>query len=91
MTDFTSNDDILLAINSIKSKYPKANVYGLGISMGANYMLKMAGELKEKCQLAGMVSVSNPWDLVKCHEEMTKWYKWIYNFNITANFKRNLR
>lgn len=49
MTDFTSNDDILLAISNIKEKYPKANVYGLGISMGANYMLKMAGELKDKC------------------------------------------
>lgn len=38
-----------------------------------------------------MVSISNPWDLVKCHEEMNKWNKQIYNFNIAANFKRNLK
>ncbi|KAL4436413.1 hypothetical protein ABPG74_002979 [Tetrahymena malaccensis] len=91
MTDFTKNDDILEIIQSIQAKYPKANLYGLGISMGANYMLKMAGELKEKCLLKSMVSVSNPWDLVKCNDEMNKWYKKIYNYNIAANFKRNLK
>lgn len=54
-------------------------------------MLKMASEEKEKCKLKALVSVSNPWDLVKCNEEMKKWYKKIYNFNIASNFKRNLR
>lgn len=66
MTDFTKNLDIKQSIARVHEKYPNAAVYGLGISMGANTMLKLAGEEPESLGLKAMVSVSNPWDLLRC-------------------------
>lgn len=35
-TDFSKTDDIAFVLDEIQKKYPKAKLYGMGISMGAN-------------------------------------------------------
>ncbi|EGR27219.1 hypothetical protein IMG5_200050 [Ichthyophthirius multifiliis] len=91
LTDFTKNDDLLITIDHIKQKFPQANLYAAGISMGANYLLKMAGQEQENCKLQAIVSISNPFDLLKCSYELKKWSKKIYDFNLTKNYIRNLQ
>ena len=46
----------------MNEKAADADIVGIGLSLGANRMLKLAGEDKD-CPLQSMVSVSNPFDL----------------------------
>ena len=49
------------------------------MSIGANLLIKYAGEKKEKCKLKCIVSISNPWDITACVENLQHWTKIIYN------------
>lgn len=51
----------------------------MGISIGANTLMKFAGEEKEKCPIRAGVSIANPWDIHECAEHMSKWTKYIYD------------
>lgn len=57
------HNDLKEAIEEIKSRYPEANLYGMGISIGANYILKYAGIEGENCKLKAIVSIANPYNL----------------------------
>ncbi|MCH9611616.1 MAG: hypothetical protein S4CHLAM102_00860 [Chlamydiia bacterium] len=58
--------DIAFALRTIKKQYPDAPLYLIGFSLGANLVLKLAGELGEKAKdlLHGVISVSPPVDLL---------------------------
>jgi len=60
----------------------------MGISMGANTLLKYAGEEKENCPLKALVSIANPYDLHACAVQMSTWRKWIYDQQLLRGFKR---
>ncbi|CDW71298.1 embryogenesis-associated protein emb8-like [Stylonychia lemnae] len=66
--DITSSSEIDAALKHMQQKFQnKAHprYVGVGLSLGANLMLKIAGEQKEKFPLEAMVSLSNPFDLWK--------------------------
>jgi predicted alpha/beta-fold hydrolase len=56
--------DFILA--QIKRQYPGAPIVGIGCSMGGNLLLKYAGESKENCHLTALVTLSPPYDILKC-------------------------
>jgi len=60
----------------------------LGISIGANYLVKYAGEAKENCQFKALVSLANPYNLEKCSYKIDHWSKAIYEWSLISGFKR---
>ena len=63
----------------------------MGISFGANMLVKYAGETGDNCEMKALVSIANPYDLKKCSQEISKPTKFIYHWSLLSNFKRNLR
>ena len=47
----------------IKENAPDAELVGMGLSMGANTLCKIAGQFKEDFPLKAIVSVNNPFDI----------------------------
>lgn len=76
--DFTSVEDVDLVINHVHNRYPKANIYLVGFSMGAIQAIRWAGEHKGQKMVKGLVSVSCPIDLSKASPHLSKWKHWVY-------------
>jgi predicted alpha/beta-fold hydrolase len=89
--NFSDTSDLRETVIHLQKKYPKAALYGLGISMGANMAIKYAGEEKDKCPLKAIVSLANPFDIHECAIHMSKFTKFIYDWNLLQGFKRLLR
>jgi predicted alpha/beta-fold hydrolase len=53
----------MVAKYSNKGSGEKVYFVGIGLSMGANLMMKIAGEQKESFPLDAMVSFNNPFDV----------------------------
>lgn len=64
--DLTSSEELESALSHMKKKFSdRKKVYylGVGMSMGANVMMKIAGEKKENFVLDGMIAFNNPFDI----------------------------
>ncbi|XP_074557074.1 uncharacterized protein LOC141813073 [Curcuma longa] len=59
-------EDIREVINYLHQKYPKANLFAVGTSVGANILVKYLGEDEGNTPIAGAASICSPWDLVVC-------------------------
>lgn len=84
-------DDIDHVLHHINKENPEATIYGLGISMGANLMSNYAGEKRNESLIKGFVSISNPYDLYECSKHISKWSNWLYNYQMTMGFIKNLQ
>jgi predicted alpha/beta-fold hydrolase len=62
----------------------------MGISIGANTLVKYAGEEGEKSLIKAGVSIANPWDIHECADHMSKFTKYIYDQQLLKGFKRLL-
>ena len=51
------------ALRYVQNKYPKAAIFGVGCSYGANMLLRWAAELKEKCFLKGFIGLATPFSI----------------------------
>jgi len=70
--------DALEFIRSVKKRYPHAKLFGVGYSLGANMLLKLLGEEKEKVLLDAAVAVSAPMLLDRCADRMNKGFSRFY-------------
>ena len=61
-SDLSTIEETKRCVDYIAETAQGAEIVGIGLSIGANRMLKLAGD-DEKCPLQSMVSVSNPFDL----------------------------
>ena len=59
--------------------------------MGANVLVKYAGEEKHNCFLKGMVSVCNPFKLYVCYAPSERALFGLYGKFVKQNIKRKLR
>lgn len=50
-------------VEHLKEKYPKSDVLGIGVEYGANLLVNFEGQHPKS--LAGLVSIGNPFDLIK--------------------------
>ncbi|GAV60444.1 Abhydrolase_6 domain-containing protein, partial [Cephalotus follicularis] len=57
-------EDIRVVINYLHHEYPKATLFAVGTSIGANILVKYLGEDGEKIPVAGAVAICSPWDLL---------------------------
>ncbi|XP_074579102.1 embryogenesis-associated protein EMB8-like isoform X2 [Curcuma longa] len=57
-------EDLREVINYLHQEYPKAPIFAVGTSIGANILVKYLGEEGENTPLAGAASICSPWDLV---------------------------
>ncbi|KAG8660766.1 embryogenesis-associated protein EMB8 isoform X1 [Manihot esculenta] len=57
-------EDIRVVINYLHHEYPKAPLFAVGTSIGANVLVKYLGEDGERTHVAGAVALCNPWDLM---------------------------
>lgn len=57
-------DDLRQCVKYVEERYPSADLFAIGFSMGANILTKYLGEEGKKTPLDGAVAVSNPFDLV---------------------------
>jgi predicted alpha/beta-fold hydrolase len=53
--------DFIEAIDQIQEKHQESDLFGVGISLGANYMMNVAAN--EGCKLKAVVSISNPYNI----------------------------
>ncbi|KAE9589135.1 putative alcohol O-acetyltransferase [Lupinus albus] len=57
-------EDVRTVINYLHKEQPKATLFLVGTSIGANILIKFLGEDGENIPIAGAVAVCSPWDLL---------------------------
>merc|ERR1712079_717727 len=63
-TDLSRDEEINVCLDFIKEKAgPDADLVGVGLSMGANVMVRAAGLQGKDFPLKAMASVNNPFDI----------------------------
>ncbi|GJV75120.1 embryogenesis-associated protein EMB8 [Tanacetum coccineum] len=71
--------DLDEVVEHVGGRYPKANLYGAGWSMGANILVQYLGKEARASRFSGAVSMCNPFDLVKSDEFISQGFNKIYN------------
>lgn len=65
--DMSRSEELEKALDHMQGKFSKTegktHYVGIGLSMGGNLMMKIAGEQKDKFPLEAIVSVNNPFDV----------------------------
>ncbi|KAG7599214.1 Alpha/Beta hydrolase fold [Arabidopsis suecica] len=57
-------EDIRVVLGYLQQKYPRAPLFAIGTSIGANVLVKYLGEEGERTPLRGAVAICSPWDLL---------------------------
>jgi len=85
-------DDLRQALFYISQRYPKAPLFGLGFSLGANVIVRYLAEEKEHSRLSAACVLACPWDLKKNNDVMenTLWGKYAYSKGMASNLLRLL-
>ncbi|GKB87630.1 embryogenesis-associated protein EMB8-like protein, partial [Tanacetum coccineum] len=73
------------AVVHISSRYPDANLYAAGWSLGANILVRYLGQEGKSCLLSGAVSLGNPFSLVIANSDFHKGFKRVYNKTLSAS------
>lgn len=71
--------DMHEVVSHVSDRYPDANLYGVGWSLGANILVRYLGQESHNCPLSGAVSLCNPFDLVVSDEDFRKGFNKIYD------------
>ncbi|KAL9680347.1 hypothetical protein QQ045_018225 [Rhodiola kirilowii] len=71
--------DLRAVVSHVGARYPKANLYAAGWSLGANILVRYMGEESDSCPLTGAVSLCNPFNLVISDEGFRKGFNNIYD------------
>ena len=82
--------DALSFISFLKSRYPKAKLYAVAYSLGANMLLKLLGEKGLNSKLEAAVCVSAPMQLDICADSMNKGFSRLYQTNLLKDLKVSL-
>ncbi|XP_071919643.1 embryogenesis-associated protein EMB8-like isoform X2 [Coffea arabica] len=71
--------DMSEVVALVNNRYPKANVYAVGWSLGANILVRYLGQESRSCVLSGAVSLCNPFNLVIADEDFRKGFNIVYD------------
>nr|KYP68119.1 hypothetical protein KK1_021737 [Cajanus cajan] len=75
--------DMREVVSHVTGRYPDANVYAAGWSLGANILVRYLGQESHNCPLSGAVSLCNPFNLVVADEDFRKGFNNIYDKALT--------
>ncbi|KAF5734953.1 embryogenesis-associated protein EMB8 [Tripterygium wilfordii] len=71
--------DMREVVAKVAARYPKANLYAIGWSLGANILVRYLGEESNACPLSGAVSLCNPFNLPIADEDFRKGFNIVYD------------
>ncbi|KAI5329305.1 PREDICTED: embryogenesis-associated [Prunus dulcis] len=71
--------DMREVVAHVGNRYPKANLYAVGWSLGANILVRYLGQESDACRLSGAVSLCNPFNLVIADEDFRKGFNIVYD------------
>ncbi|KAL6202043.1 hypothetical protein ACLB2K_025754 [Fragaria x ananassa] len=71
--------DICEVVDHVGGRYPEANLYAVGWSLGANILVRYLGQESDTCRLSGAVSLCNPFNLVIADEDFHKGFNNVYD------------
>lgn len=83
--------DIQEVVAHVGSKYPKAHLYAVGWSLGANILVRYLGQESHSCPLSGAVSLCNPFNLVIADEDFRKGFNIVYDKALASALCRILK
>ncbi|XP_059662142.1 embryogenesis-associated protein EMB8 [Cornus florida] len=72
-------EDLREVVTHVSTRYPKANLYAAGWSLGANILVRYLGQESHTCPLSGAVSLCNPFNLVIADEDFHKGFNNVYD------------
>ncbi|KAG8382564.1 hypothetical protein BUALT_Bualt05G0090500 [Buddleja alternifolia] len=71
--------DISEVVEHVGKRYPRAKLYAVGWSLGANILVRYVGQGSKCCPLAGAVSLCNPFNLMIADEDFRKGFNIVYD------------
>lgn len=71
--------DTYEVVKHVGARYPEANLYAVGWSLGANILVRYLGQESHACPLSGAVSLCNPFNLVIADEDFHKGFNNVYD------------
>ncbi|CAL0334275.1 unnamed protein product [Lupinus luteus] len=71
--------DMREVVSHVTARYPNANVYAVGWSLGANILVRYLGQESDNSPLSGAVSLCNPFNLVVADEDFRKGFNNVYD------------
>ncbi len=81
-------DDIRCGLSYLSHAVPGAPLYGIGFSLGANQMAKLAGEDGEGCPLKTVLPVCAPFDFLAGHQKISSsWLHQVYSKAMGNNMR----
>jgi predicted alpha/beta-fold hydrolase len=86
------SDDALAALRFVMELCPRSPVHVIGFSMGANQVLKMAGELGDQAppELASLMAVCPPIDLIACSRNIQLGRNRLYDRSFVAGLLKQI-
>uniref|UniRef100_A0A251RKY4 Putative AB hydrolase 4 family n=1 Tax=Helianthus annuus TaxID=4232 RepID=A0A251RKY4_HELAN len=79
--------DISEVVDHVSSRYPDANLYAAGWSLGGNLIVRYLAQESAGCRLSGAVSLCNPFDLVAADEDLRKGFSIVYDKIIASTLR----
>ncbi|SFV66568.1 Hydrolase, alpha/beta fold family functionally coupled to Phosphoribulokinase [hydrothermal vent metagenome] len=79
--------DALEFITAVKKRYPHTKLFAVGYSLGANMLLKLLGEEKEKILLDAAIAVSAPMLLDVCANRMNHGFSKFYQYILLKDLR----
>ncbi|KAM0059932.1 putative alcohol O-acetyltransferase [Helianthus debilis subsp. tardiflorus] len=80
--------DISEVVEHVSSRYPDANLYAAGWSLGGNIIVNYLAQEAENCRLSGAVSLCNPFNLVYANEDLRKGFNIVYDKALASSLRR---
>ncbi len=83
--------DARFFLEHLKQRFPKADLYAVGYSLGGNMLLKYLGKFKENSLLKAAAAISPPLDLTACEQKLKRGFSQVYQSHLLSRMKRNLK
>lgn len=80
--------DMREIVAHVTQRYPKANVYAVGWSLGGNILVNYLGQDSLSCPLSGAVSLCNPFDLIVADEDFRKGFNNVYDKALARSLRK---
>ena len=87
------SEDAAAVLEHVHQRCPQSPIHMIGFSMGANIVLKMAGEMGcgAPAHLASLLAVSPPIDLMRCSEALARGFSRFYDERFVRSLLRHIR
>ncbi|XP_013600197.1 PREDICTED: embryogenesis-associated protein EMB8 isoform X1 [Brassica oleracea var. oleracea] len=80
--------DISEVIAHVGDRFPRANLYAAGWSLGGNILVNYLAQESHNCTLSAAVSLCNPFDLVIADEDFHKGFNNVYDKALSRSLRR---